>query len=62
MLFSKLDSHWTIGMGVLDHKLTFLSSSDMFCAGRIPQEDLDRTMAACGGTVDWGGGGGGYGR
>ena len=24
---------------------------DMFCAGRIPQEDLDRVMAACGGSI-----------
>lgn len=23
----------------------------MFCAGRIPQEDLDRLLAACGGSI-----------
>jgi hypothetical protein len=24
---------------------------DMFCAGRVPEEDLKRTMKACGGSV-----------
>lgn len=24
---------------------------DMFCAGRVPEEDLRRTMKACGGSV-----------
>ncbi len=24
---------------------------DMFCAGRVPDEDLKRTMKACGGSV-----------
>jgi len=24
---------------------------DMFCAGRVPEEDLKRTMKACGGAV-----------
>lgn len=24
---------------------------DMFCAGRVPDEDLNRTMKACGGAV-----------
>ena len=23
----------------------------MFCAGRIPQDDLERVMAACGGSI-----------
>lgn len=31
------------------NKLFF--SSDMFCAGRVPDEDLRRTMKACGGSV-----------
>jgi len=25
--------------------------SKMFCAGRVPEEDLKRTMHACGGTI-----------
>jgi T-complex protein 1 subunit eta len=25
--------------------------SDLFCAGRIPEDDMNRVMAACGGTV-----------
>ena len=24
---------------------------DMFCAGRVPEEDLRRTMKACGGSI-----------
>ena len=24
---------------------------DMFCAGRVPDEDLKRTMKACGGSI-----------
>ena len=24
---------------------------DMFCAGRVPEEDLKRTMKACGGSI-----------
>ena len=24
---------------------------DMFCAGRVPEEDLKRTMQACGGAI-----------
>lgn len=24
---------------------------DMFCAGRVPEEDLQRTMKACGGAI-----------
>jgi len=29
----------------------FLLYRDMFCAGRVPEEDLRRTMKACGGSV-----------
>jgi len=29
----------------------WFADRDMFCAGRVASEDLDRTMAACGGTV-----------
>lgn len=29
----------------------FINFSDMFCAGRVPEEDLKRTLKACGGAV-----------
>jgi Chaperonin GroEL (HSP60 family) len=29
----------------------YLLYRDMFCAGRVPEEDLRRTMKACGGSV-----------
>lgn len=31
--------------------LPLLSSRDVFCAGRVPEEDLRRTMQACGGAI-----------
>ena len=31
--------------------ITIFFSRDMFCAGRVPEEDLRRTMKACGGSV-----------
>jgi T-complex protein 1 subunit eta len=29
----------------------YFADRDMFCAGRVPDEDLKRTMKACGGAV-----------
>ena len=29
----------------------FIIARDMFCAGRVPDEDLKRTMKACGGSI-----------
>lgn len=29
----------------------FIFFRDMFCAGRVPEEDLKRTMKACGGSI-----------
>lgn len=31
--------------------LVWLSLRDVFCAGRVPEEDLRRTMKACGGAI-----------
>lgn len=35
----------------VNNVLFLLYYSDMFCAGRVPEEDLKRTMKACGGAV-----------
>lgn len=35
-------------MQVLEHSSRF---RDMFCAGRVAEEDLKRTMKACGGSI-----------
>lgn len=32
-------------------KDVILNFRDMFCAGRVPVEDLSRTMHACGGSI-----------
>lgn len=29
----------------------YFADNDMFCAGRVPDEDLKRTMKACGGSI-----------
>merc|ERR1712107_186017 len=29
----------------------YFADRDMFCAGRVPEEDLNRTMKACGGAI-----------
>lgn len=29
----------------------YFADRDMFCAGRVPDEDLKRTMKACGGSI-----------
>lgn len=29
----------------------YFADHDMFCAGRVPEEDLKRTMKACGGSI-----------
>jgi T-complex protein 1 subunit eta len=29
----------------------WFADRDMFCAGRVPEEDLTRTMKACGGCI-----------
>jgi len=29
----------------------YFADREMFCAGRVPEEDLKRTMKACGGAI-----------
>ena len=29
----------------------YFADRDMFCAGRVPEDDLKRTMKACGGSI-----------
>ena len=31
--------------------LQYFADRDMFCAGRVTEEDLNRTMKACGGSI-----------
>lgn len=39
-------------VSVLPDLLTvYIHFRDMFCAGRVPEEDLKRTMKACGGAI-----------
>ncbi|XP_065337596.1 T-complex protein 1 subunit eta [Cloeon dipterum] len=58
ILYEKLDKIHKSGAQVVLSKLPigdvatqYFADRDMFCAGRVPDEDLKRTMKACGGAV-----------
>lgn len=58
ILYEKLDKISASGVQVVLSKLPigdvatqYFADRDMFCAGRVPDEDLKRTMKACGGSV-----------
>ncbi|KAJ9595973.1 hypothetical protein L9F63_012866 [Diploptera punctata] len=58
ILYEKLDLIHKSGAQVVLSKLPigdvatqYFADRDMFCAGRVPEEDLKRTMKACGGSV-----------
>lgn len=58
ILYDKLDMVVKSGAQVVLSKLPigdvatqYFADRDMFCAGRVPEEDLKRTMKACGGSV-----------
>lgn len=58
ILYQKLDKIHKSGANVVLSKLPigdvatqYFADRDMFCAGRVPEEDLKRTMKACGGAV-----------
>nr|CAG4651718.1 EOG090X03U0 [Triops cancriformis] len=58
ILYDKLEKLHQSGAKVVLSKLPigdvatqYFADRDMFCAGRVPDEDLKRTMKACGGSV-----------
>jgi len=58
ILYDKLDRITKSGAKVVLSKLPigdvatqYFADRDMFCAGRVPDEDLQRTMKACGGAI-----------
>ncbi|XP_065828337.1 T-complex protein 1 subunit eta-like [Oscarella lobularis] len=58
ILYEKLDKIAKSGAKVVLSKLPigdvatqYFADRDMFCAGRVPDEDLKRTMKACGGSI-----------
>jgi len=58
ILYEKLDSICASGANVILSKLPigdvatqYFADRDMFCAGRVQDEDLKRTMKACGGSI-----------
>ncbi|KFM76549.1 T-complex protein 1 subunit eta, partial [Stegodyphus mimosarum] len=58
ILYRKLDKIVESGAKVVLSKLPigdvatqYFADRDMFCAGRVPEDDLKRTMKACGGAV-----------
>ncbi|XP_014482228.1 PREDICTED: T-complex protein 1 subunit eta [Dinoponera quadriceps] len=58
ILYNKLDQIHKSGAKVVLSKLPigdvatqYFADRDMFCAGRVPEEDLKRTMKACGGAI-----------
>lgn len=58
ILYEKLDKIHASGAQVVLSKLPigdvatqYFADRDMFCAGRVPDEDMRRTMKACGGAV-----------
>ncbi|XP_039224773.1 T-complex protein 1 subunit eta [Crotalus tigris] len=58
ILYDKLDKLHKSGAKVVLSKLPigdvatqYFADRDMFCAGRVPEEDLKRTMMACGGSI-----------
>jgi len=58
ILYQKLEKMHLSGAKVILSKLPigdvatqYFADRDMFCAGRVPEEDLKRTLKACGGAV-----------
>lgn len=58
ILYDKLDKIHKSGAKVILSKLPigdvatqYFADRDLFCAGRVPEEDLKRTMMACGGSI-----------
>jgi len=58
ILYDKLDKITKSGAKVVLSKLPigdvatqYFADRDMFCAGRVPEEDLNRTMKSCGGSI-----------
>ncbi|CAK9804083.1 T-complex protein 1 subunit eta [Anthophora plagiata] len=58
ILYDKLDKIHKSGAQVVLSKLPigdvatqYFADRDMFCAGRVPEEDLKRTMISCGGSI-----------
>ncbi|XP_043262186.1 T-complex protein 1 subunit eta [Colletes gigas] len=58
ILYDKLEKIYNSGAQVLLSKLPigdvatqYFADRDMFCAGRVPEEDLKRTLKACGGCI-----------
>ncbi|XP_073998109.1 chaperonin containing TCP1 subunit 7 isoform X1 [Rhodnius prolixus] len=58
ILYEKLDKLAKSGAQVVLSKLPigdvatqYFADRDMFCAGRVPEEDMKRTMKACGGSI-----------
>jgi len=58
ILYDKLDRIAKSGATVVLSKLPigdvatqYFADRDMFCAGRVPEEDLNRTMKSCGGAI-----------
>ncbi|KAL0131869.1 hypothetical protein PUN28_003018 [Cardiocondyla obscurior] len=58
ILYNKLDQIHKSGAKVVlsslpigDVATQYFADRDMFCAGRVPEEDLKRTMKACGGAI-----------
>lgn len=58
ILYDKLDKIVKSGAKVVLSKLPigdvatqYFADRDIFCAGRVPEEDLRRTMKACGGSI-----------
>ncbi|EDK99134.1 chaperonin subunit 7 (eta), isoform CRA_c, partial [Mus musculus] len=58
ILYDKLEKIHQSGAKVILSKLPigdvatqYFADRDMFCAGRVPEEDLKRTMMACGGSI-----------
>lgn len=57
-MYEKLEKLHKSGAKVVLSKLPigdvatqYFADRDMFCAGRVPDEDLKRTMKACGGSI-----------
>lgn len=58
ILYDKLEKIWKSGAKVVLSKLPigdvatqYFADRDLFCAGRVQDEDLRRTMQACGGAI-----------
>ena len=58
ILYDKLEALHKSGAKVVLSKLPigdvatqYFADRDMFCAGRVPEEDLRRTQHACGGSI-----------